>query len=128
MKIIGIEEHIGMDDIPQIQRRLNDMDEIGIDMQVLSMGGRPRIDFLDEKEGAAMARSINEALSNIVEKYPERFSAFAAIAIRDPDAAAKELERAVFTSFFRNLLATLRTTSVPWILVSMVRTGSSTIS
>jgi 2,3-dihydroxybenzoate decarboxylase len=42
-----------------------------------------------------MARSINDELSTVVKRYPERFAGFAAIAPQDPAAASEELERAV---------------------------------
>ncbi len=102
MKIIGLEEHmqIGVkgamlrDGIDQVPDRLKEMDEAGIDMQVLNCIFR-----YDEDVGAAKAtaqsRSINETLCRLVEKYPERFAAFATLALQDPEAAAAELERAV---------------------------------
>lgn len=73
--------------------RLKDMDEDGIDMQVLSFP--PGIDSLSISDGIAMARKINEELSLAVKKYPDRFAGFAALALKDSRAAADELERGV---------------------------------
>jgi 5-carboxyvanillate decarboxylase len=74
--------------------RLKRMDEADIDMQVLSISF-PGVEMFDASDGTAMARSINDELSRVVTRYPERFAGFAAIAPQEPDAAADELERAV---------------------------------
>lgn len=73
--------------------RLRDMDEAGIDIQVLSLSGN--VEGLDLSEGIAMARRINDELSTVVRKHPDRFAAFAVLAPQDPSASADELKRAV---------------------------------
>ncbi len=76
------------------EKRLKDMDEAGIDMQVLSFS-LPGIEPFNASDGTAMAKNINDELSEVVKRYPARFAGFAAIAPQDPSAAADELERAV---------------------------------
>jgi len=75
-------------------KRLKDMDDAGIDMQVISpvcfQDG-----LVDPSEATALARITNDELYEIIKKYPKRFAGFAGLACQDPDAAAKELERAV---------------------------------
>ncbi|MDB9822233.1 amidohydrolase family protein [Deltaproteobacteria bacterium] len=75
-------------------KRLKDMDEAGIDMQVISpvcfQDG-----LVDPSEATALAKLTNDELYEIIQKYPKRFAGFAGLACQDPDAAAKELERAV---------------------------------
>lgn len=73
--------------------RLKEMDEVGIDVQVLSLN--ENFDQLDATEGTALTRKINDILADIIEKHPDRFAGLAALALRSPDAAADELERAV---------------------------------
>ena len=74
--------------------RLKVMDEAGIDMQVLSLSF-PGVELFDASDGTAMAKVVNDRLSQAVKQYPDRFAGFAALAPQDPDAAADELERAV---------------------------------
>jgi len=76
------------------EARLKDMDENGIDMQVLSLS-TPGVEAFDAAEGTAMAIKTNDYLAGIVKKHPDRFAGYAAIAPQDPEAAAVELERAV---------------------------------
>jgi 2,3-dihydroxybenzoate decarboxylase len=75
--------------------RLPFMDEFGVSMQVLSTGS-PGIQGCADASGAiSMARRINDAQAETIQKYPDRFAGFAALPTQDPRAAADELERAV---------------------------------
>jgi 5-carboxyvanillate decarboxylase len=74
--------------------RLREMDDAGIDMQVLSLSF-PGVEMFEAADGTAIARSVNDELSEAVKRYPARLAGFAAIAPQDPDSAADELERAV---------------------------------
>ncbi|GKQ39962.1 amidohydrolase family protein [Streptomyces sp. A012304] len=75
--------------------RLPQMDEFGIDVEVLSLVS-PGIQA--EKDTATAVRNAaltNDFLAEIVAKHPKRFAGFAALALQDPDAAVAELDRAV---------------------------------
>jgi len=75
--------------------RIKEMDECGIDMQVLSLSA-PELDIFDKSSDAiSMARSINDELSKVVKRYPERFAGLCCLPLQDPGAAADELDRAV---------------------------------
>jgi len=74
--------------------RLKEMDEAGIDMEVLTLGG-PGCEQFDAKDGTFWAKKTNDDLSRIVKKYPDRYTGLAALAPQDPDGAADELVRAV---------------------------------
>ena len=75
-------------------KRLKDMHQAGIDMQVISPVNFHE-GFVDPSEGTAAARLINDETYRIIKQYPERFVGFAGLACQDPEAAAAELERAV---------------------------------
>ena len=74
--------------------RIRDMDEAGIDMQVLSLL-LPHIQNLESSAAKTWARRTNEELSAAVKRYPDRFAGLAAIPVQSPHEAAEELERAV---------------------------------
>jgi 2,3-dihydroxybenzoate decarboxylase len=75
--------------------RLPEMDEAGIDMQVLSLTV-PGLQVDVEPELAVEnARFANDYTAEVVAKHPDRFAAFAALPLQNPAAAAAELERAV---------------------------------
>jgi 5-carboxyvanillate decarboxylase len=76
------------------EQRIKEMEEDGIDMQVLSLIS-PGVQVFDAAAGTSLARRINDELYRIIQKYPEKFAGLAALAPQDPRGAADELERAV---------------------------------
>ncbi len=70
--------------------RLKEMDEAGIDIQVLSHCP-PGAQAFDREDAAERARGVNNRLYDVVQSKPDRFSAFASLPTRDADAAADEL-------------------------------------
>ena len=76
------------------QRRVQDMDASGIDMQILSLTG-PGVQIFDSATAVSVARQTNDQLAAAIAKHPTRFAGLAAIAPQDPQEAAKELERGV---------------------------------
>ena len=76
------------------ERRLRDMDENGIDKQLLLLTS-PGVQVFDATLATALARSSNDQLAEAVRNHPTRFAGLAAIAPQQPGEAAKELERGV---------------------------------
>jgi len=74
--------------------RLKEMDEAGIDVQVLSHGA-PSTQKLDPETAVRLAREVNDRLHRTIQTRPDRFAGFAALPTPDPKAAADELARAV---------------------------------
>lgn len=79
--------------VPDI--RLKDMNRMGVERQVLSVSPFMTLYFLDAGENKELAVSINDGLSALAEKYPDKFSCMAQVPLQDPAAAAAELDRAV---------------------------------
>src|SRR5579863_7343757 len=83
--------------------RLKEMDEAGIDIQVLSHAN-PSLQKLDAATAVPLARRVNDRLYDAVQRHPDRFAAFAALPTADPRAAADELERAVTKLGFKGAM------------------------
>jgi predicted TIM-barrel fold metal-dependent hydrolase len=83
--------------------RLKEMDECGIDVQVLSHGA-PSTQKLAADVGPAIARGVNDRLAAVVSSNPKRFAAFAALPTANPSAAADELERCVTKLGFKGAM------------------------
>jgi 2,3-dihydroxybenzoate decarboxylase len=83
--------------------RLREMDEAGIDVQVLSHSA-PSTQRLDAATAIPVARHANDRLFEITKNSSGRFEAFAALPTADPEAAADELERAVTKLGFRGAM------------------------
>jgi 2,3-dihydroxybenzoate decarboxylase len=83
--------------------RLKEMDEVGIDLQVLSHGA-PSTQRMDAETAIRLARRANDRLAETCKARPDRFAAFAALPTPDPKAAADELERAVTKLGFKGAM------------------------
>lgn len=74
--------------------RLALMDEQGVDMQVLSLT-TPGLHNLDPSTAIDVAHRTNDVIADACIRHPHRFQGFAALPTPAPDAAPRELERAV---------------------------------
>ena len=83
--------------------RLKEMDEAGIDIQVLSHGA-PSSQKLPIEIAAELTAQVNDRLAMVCAANPKRFAAFAALPTADPQAAADELERAVTKLGFKGAM------------------------
>ncbi len=75
-------------------RRLADMDETGIDVQVLSLTS-PGVNMFEADVARAVSVSANDELAAAIARHPTRYAGLAAFAPQDPAHAAKEIERGV---------------------------------
>jgi 2,3-dihydroxybenzoate decarboxylase len=90
-----------LDDLGEL--RLREMDEAGIDFQVLSHS-IPGLQGVDAETGPPLARRVNDRLAETVKRHPDRFAAFAALPTADPRASADELERTVTRLGFKGAM------------------------
>ncbi len=110
---IALEEHFAIDETlgephafapvwPELSRRLldvsaslRDMDTHGIEMMVMSLNA-PAVQAIPDTNAAiAVARKANDALAEVIARYPQRFAGFAALPMQSPEAATQELTRCV---------------------------------
>src|SRR6202521_2893407 len=76
-----------------IAERLKQMDAMSINMEVLSIN--PFWYRKDRDRAAQIAKMQNEKLAELCAAQPERFAAFASLALQYPDLAVRQLEDAV---------------------------------
>ena len=105
---VTIEEHFALPETlgpgsSKLHRRLQDfhgeridlMDRCGVAFAILSLNG-PAVQAETETAKAIdMARRANDLLANEIGKRADRLGGFAALPMQDPEAAIRELERAV---------------------------------
>lgn len=77
-----------------VAKRIEDMDRVGIDTEVLSLS-TPNVYFVEGKAQADVARLTNDAYAQLAQEHRGRFLGFASIPMDEPDAAMRELERAM---------------------------------
>jgi|SRR5271170_570794 len=129
MKIIGLEEHFAIPEVVQAwqsldgrsqdmaikastegeggrrlldigHERLSAMDDMGIDVQVLSLT-TPGVQNLPADAAIHLASTSNDRIAAATQKHPDRFQGFATLPTPTPYDAARELERAVRISASR---------------------------
>ncbi len=83
--------------------RLKEMDEAGIDIQVLSHGA-PSAQKISADAAVDLTRRVNDRLHAAIAAHPSRFAAFAALPTANPTAAADELERSVVALGFKGAM------------------------
>lgn len=74
------------------QGRINHMDKIGVDLQVLSLTS-PGVQVFEPHLATALVRDSNDVLAEAVKRFPTRFAGLGAVAPQDPEAASKEVDR-----------------------------------
>jgi gamma-resorcylate decarboxylase len=77
------------------ERRLQTMDECGIEYSILSLNSPAVQSRTDTRAAIELAKRSNDELADHVARHPNRFGAFVALPLQDPEAAAQELTRAV---------------------------------
>jgi len=83
--------------------RIADMDEAGIDLQVLSAAAGS-FEKLDSATAIALARDTNDRLASAISAHPTRFAGFATLALQEPTQSAAELERCIRKLSFKGAL------------------------
>jgi aminocarboxymuconate-semialdehyde decarboxylase len=85
--------------IPQmwdLDERFRVMDQFGDYRQVISLASPPIESFVDPDVAVVLAQMANDGMAELVAHHRDRFPAFvAALPMNHPDAALKELDRAI---------------------------------
>ena len=74
--------------------RIHEMDQHGIDIQVLSITA-PGVQMFSPEKAVNITERVNDQLAEFVSAYPNRYIGLATIAPQVPEHAASELERAI---------------------------------
>ena len=122
---IGLEEHFAVGDTladsaeyaegghwPELRAHLLDvhedrlraMDGQGIETMVLSLNSPAVQAVHDRHRACTLAERANDFLAEQVGRRPDRFEAFAALPMQDPEQATRELERCIRQLGFRGAL------------------------
>src|ERR671919_2243223 len=79
-----------------VSKRIEDMDRVGIDVEVVSLS-TPNVFFTEAKHQPAVARMMNDSYAELIARHPQRFKGFASIPMDAPGAAVEEIHRAIET-------------------------------
>ena len=79
------------------EQRLREMDELGVDVHVLSTNSFLYFYERDAAATSSMARECNDYLAQLTRDHPDRFAGFATLPLQNIAASVSELERSVST-------------------------------
>ena len=98
------------------ERRTAKMDELGIDVMILSHSG-PSVEQFAPADGLAQAKASNDRLAETIERYPGRYVGLATISPGLPEESAEEIERCVTKLGFRgvNVMSHLESDDAPYL-------------
>jgi len=74
--------------------RLTDMERLGVDRQIVSVT-IPNVYFGPPTRRHELARMANDGLAELTHQFPRHFAALASVPLEDPEAAIRELDRAI---------------------------------
>jgi aminocarboxymuconate-semialdehyde decarboxylase len=81
--------------LTSIERRLKDMDEMGIDVQAVAPAPFQYYYWSEPDHGLELARKVNDRIAEIAGNWPERFVGIGTVPLQNADYAVAELERMV---------------------------------
>lgn len=78
--------------LTSVERRLKDMDAMGVDVQVVSPTSVQHYYWADVDLAREIVRTTNEKIAEVCAKHPERLVALGNIALQHPDLAVEQLD------------------------------------
>ncbi len=76
------------------EMRMREMDKYDVDMHLLALTSTG-VQMMEPDRAVAVAEIGNDRLHEAIQRYPDRFTGLATIAVQDPPRAVKEIERAI---------------------------------
>jgi predicted TIM-barrel fold metal-dependent hydrolase len=76
------------------EKRIHEMDNLGVDIQVLGLSA-PNVYLQDPELSKALAQMTNDFISDVCKENPDRFLGLASVPLNNMKYAVDELERAV---------------------------------
>ncbi len=91
------------DQLTDVERRLSDMDQMGIDIQAISPVPLQYYYALEPDLGRTSSQLINDEIAEVVSAHPDRFVGLGTLPMQDPQMALSELDRVVKDLDFRGI-------------------------
>jgi predicted TIM-barrel fold metal-dependent hydrolase len=103
-ELTGKRPHIDAYDSPEMEKRIMEMDQVGIDFQLVCQGAGVYADQLSAEHALAVVRKSNDVLAQRIAPHKGRLMGVTALSLKNIDASVKEIERMAAQGFGAVLL------------------------
>ena len=100
----GRKPHIDQYDSPDFSQRIKEMDEVGLDIQLICQGAGVYADQLPADQALEVVRESNQLLAERITPYGGRLMGITALTLKNIDASVVELDQASKRGFRAALL------------------------
>jgi predicted TIM-barrel fold metal-dependent hydrolase len=104
LELTGKRPHIDSYDSPDLSRRIKEMDEVGMDLQLICQGAGVYADQLPAPQALEIVRQSNDVLAQRIAPHKERLFGITALSLKNIDASVKEIGRTAEQGFRAVLL------------------------
>jgi predicted TIM-barrel fold metal-dependent hydrolase len=102
--LTGKRPHIDTYDSVDLGQRVKEMDEVGIDLQLVCQGAGVYADQLPAEQALDIVRRSNDLLAERVAPHPGRLAGMTALSLKNIEASVEEIERTAAKGFRAVLL------------------------
>jgi predicted TIM-barrel fold metal-dependent hydrolase len=102
--LTGKRPHIDAFDSPDFSKRIRELDEAGVDVQLICQGAGVYADQLPANQALEITRMSNDVLIKRLEGYTDRLLGITALSLKNIDASVTEIERTASRGFRAVLL------------------------
>jgi predicted TIM-barrel fold metal-dependent hydrolase len=103
-ELTGKRPHIDAYDSPDLGKRVREMDEAGLDLQLVCQGAGVYADQLPATQALEIVRQSNEILAERVAPHKDRLMGITALSLKNIEASVQEVERTAAQGFRAVLL------------------------
>jgi aminocarboxymuconate-semialdehyde decarboxylase len=89
--------------LTDLAQRLHDMDQMGVDIQVLSPAPNQYYYWAEPDLARELCRTINEHIASLVAQHPDRLLGLGSVALQHPELSIEQLDYAVETLGLRGI-------------------------
>ena len=103
-ELTGKRPHIDAYDSPDLGKRVREMDEAGLDLQLVCQGAGVYADQLPATQALEIVRQSNDVLAERVAPHKDRLMGITALSLKNIEASVQEVERTAAQGFRAVLL------------------------
>lgn len=103
-ELTGKRPHIDAYDSPDLSKRIKEMDETGLDLQLICQGAGVYADQLPADQALEIVRQSNDVLAQRIAPHKDRLMGVTALSLKNIEASVKEIERTSAQGFHAVLL------------------------